>query len=679
MDRTDPAVAAPASSTDTCGVTRAPFSSKVLLRAAALPLAAFLTSGCAGPSPRETQWVAGATASVDALADAALARIESLDAVASTPSGTIEAPQRLANGSVGVEVWTERGGAVNLRLAHVDAYSEVGQPRALGELRIACDPPLPTARFAQRHRRLDGAIEIVFCDGAPKKTAGVDATDSAKVSIVLHPESPHLSVSIRSRVARMCEIRLERWRDAARTIDVGDLPPWAAVAAGGSDAPWFESADVVVSAVDEPEALVWYHRNERSVMQPVLDARGLRAVATAFEDPLLLRTFGARVEADGFARTDERTIETLGATADVRATITVSCVQADDVAGWLRRLRISAGQALHADEAAKHATRWWRERWSRGWLLCTAGSPAGDAQADSRSDALLSQRLAMLSRGCGAWPPCAVGAPGIVRWDAWCAAARAALAFGDRDRIERTVDTLPRIVPALRASTRTLHGLPGVLLPRETTVFGLDASRDSDLVAAATTTVVVAELLVESGVHASDPTRWNRCVAPFLLSAAEALEALGIEALAADSRSRIVSLAHAWPAPTDPALQVEPRMRWQALATRCIELDAGGPPPAAHRVDGALGSLLPLLLERMPDSGEIRLLPAWPRAWNASFRLHAAPSARGSVALSGIVRDGRIEALETAPPAAATALEFGSGWVPPAPAIEGAARLPHSE
>jgi hypothetical protein len=107
------------------------------------------------------------------------------------------------------------------------------------------------------------------------------------------------------------------------------------------------------------------------------------------------------------------------------------------------------------------------------------------------------------------------------------------------------------------------------------------------------------------------------------------------------------------------------RTRWMQLAERCtsVESEARAPRGAwsAQAIDGALGSVLPLLLEHDPgDRGAMRLLPAWPRAWNASFRVH---SGRGA-AVGGLVRGGRLESLEVAPPDAA--FELGSGWSRPA-------------
>jgi hypothetical protein len=637
---------------------------------AACVLTAFGVTACVS---KRAETPSNETVSLDrapvesALARDALARIEALDPIATSPASTIALPQQLANGAIAIEAWTAREGAVHLRLSHADAWSEVGQPLALGELRIACDPPLPTARFSQRCRRVDGAIEIDFGTDAAADT-GDPQRKSACLRIVVDPESPHVLLSLQSEIARTCEIRLERWRDAAREVARSELPPWAVVAADAPDATWSISADIAIPPETEPDAVVWYHRNERSIMPAVLEARGLGAVSTEFEDPFLMRSFGARIDAHGFERDGERALRSTATMKEVHATVTISCVQADDMQGWLKRLRVSAGLAPRADEAADRARRWWRERWSRGWIVFEQ-SAAGDVgdEADEKADALdarngalISQRVAFLARGRGAWPRGSRAEPEIVRWNETCASLRAAAALGDVDRVRAAFESFARIVPALRASTRATHGIRGVLVPPETTVFGLAVEPGLDTARSAATTAALARLFARSLSETEHAELWARALEPFLADAAAAIESVGVERLDDATRAEIVDMAREWTAHDGPL-----RARWTQLADGCKRVESEEREPrgtgSSREIDGALGSLLPLLLEHeLDESGALRLLPAWPRAWNASFRVH---SGRGAV-LGGRVRDWRLESLEVVPPDAV--VELGSGWSRPA-------------
>ena len=72
------------------------------------------------------------------------------------------------------------------------------------------------------------------------------------------------------------------------------------------------------------------------------------------------------------------------------------------------------------------------------------------------------------------------------------------------------------------------------------------------------------------------------------------------------------------------------------------------------------GNLLTTVQEMLlqADGNRIRVLPAWPKAWNARFRLHA-PQA---TVVTGEVRDGRLVSLDVTPAARAKDVQLGDGW-----------------
>jgi hypothetical protein len=55
------------------------------------------------------------------------------------------------------------------------------------------------------------------------------------------------------------------------------------------------------------------------------------------------------------------------------------------------------------------------------------------------------------------------------------------------------------------------------------------------------------------------------------------------------------------------------------------------------------------------------LLPAWPKSWDARFRLHGAAGTR----ITAEVRGGALVSLEVEPPAARARLSIGEGWKAP--------------
>jgi hypothetical protein len=56
-------------------------------------------------------------------------------------------------------------------------------------------------------------------------------------------------------------------------------------------------------------------------------------------------------------------------------------------------------------------------------------------------------------------------------------------------------------------------------------------------------------------------------------------------------------------------------------------------------------ALQSMLLQADPYSDKLYLLPAWPKAWNADFKLHAP----GKTVIEGSVREGKVENLKVTP------------------------------
>jgi len=67
-----------------------------------------------------------------------------------------------------------------------------------------------------------------------------------------------------------------------------------------------------------------------------------------------------------------------------------------------------------------------------------------------------------------------------------------------------------------------------------------------------------------------------------------------------------------------------------------------------------------MLLQSRPD-GTITLLPAWPKWWDARFRLYGASGTR----ITAEVRGGALVSLEVDPPAHRARVELAEGWTAP--------------
>jgi hypothetical protein len=67
-----------------------------------------------------------------------------------------------------------------------------------------------------------------------------------------------------------------------------------------------------------------------------------------------------------------------------------------------------------------------------------------------------------------------------------------------------------------------------------------------------------------------------------------------------------------------------------------------------------------MLLQSRPD-GTIHLLPAWPKSWDARFRLHGA----GGTQVTAEVRGGALVSLEVDPPANRARVRVSGDWTAP--------------
>ena len=68
------------------------------------------------------------------------------------------------------------------------------------------------------------------------------------------------------------------------------------------------------------------------------------------------------------------------------------------------------------------------------------------------------------------------------------------------------------------------------------------------------------------------------------------------------------------------------------------------------------GTVAMIALQQMllqADGGKLHLLPAWPKRWNATFKLHAP----GRTVMEGEFRDGTLRRCEVSPPERAADLQ----------------------
>lgn len=296
--------------------------------------------------------------------------------VFTSPGGDPSGAVPLGNGEVGISAWVEANGDLCFYLARTDAWSEANRLLKLGKVRVRLEPNTLAANapFRQKLKLSAGVLEI---------EGGVPHT-LTKLSVFVDSERPVVRVVGECRRPVDVSVTLEPWR-TARKVLVGDelASSWTMRDAPESVEVW-ESPDVLLDRSAAPHELVWYHRNEHSIVPATLAHQGLESVSDVARDPLLRRTFGGAVRANGF---EKRSSTELTSHEPVRAfeiAITTHAAQTESVGDWRHALGLLADGAPPADVAREETAAYWREFWSRSWVF-VEGDTASGAPANAHA------------------------------------------------------------------------------------------------------------------------------------------------------------------------------------------------------------------------------------------------------------------------------------------------------
>ncbi len=159
--------------------------------------------------------------------------------------------------------------------------------------------PTPFAKGQPFHQ------ELLLREGLIRITAG-DAQHSVELSVFVNATGSDIHVNGVAASPGGVTASLESWRAERNALsDSGELESsWtmAAVPAPIHEQAW-ESPDVVSA---HGGGIVWYHRNEHSVVPLTLKHQGLTPVADQFPDTLLHRTFGGWMTSEQLAIAPDR-------------------------------------------------------------------------------------------------------------------------------------------------------------------------------------------------------------------------------------------------------------------------------------------------------------------------------------------------------------------------------------
>lgn len=279
-----------------------------------------------------------------------------------SPSADHRGSMPLGNGDIGLNAWIEPSGDLIFYIAKTDSWDDNARLVKVGRVRVSLTPAPVLHPFRQELSLRDGTMNVRFGDGATLRV-WVDANQP-----VVHVESSHARPVVATAA-------LELWRTnryELPSIETSDVMLDRA-RPKNMHAPTIVEPDTILTGLSG--RIGWYHHNSKSV-GPAEHAAVQGMTGYARAEPLLHRTFGAVITAEGGRRLDDAHLESASARQHAFR-IHVLTRHPSSPAGWLKAMDelVSATARARAGARAAHE-RWWRDFWDRSWIHATINPDA---------------------------------------------------------------------------------------------------------------------------------------------------------------------------------------------------------------------------------------------------------------------------------------------------------------
>ena len=268
--------------------------------------------------------------------------MERYNVVWDSPSKDSFGSMPLGNGDVGANVWVEENGDLLFYISKVDAFDANHLLPKLGRVRLRLNPPLPLKMFRQTLVLHDGAIEIQ--GGDMHLRVWVDANH------------PVIRVEGDSATAREATVSLETLRPLVNAEN-----PVADPLRRYPGLPGSGTAGVLLA--DKANRIAWCYRNMSSAWADRLRSQNTPAMVARAEDPILHRTSGCLLEADGFTRSGLTTLTSPTKTTRFDCTLRVLSTGTATFSEWSAELAkpIASDWTAHRD--------WWCAFWDHSHIF----------------------------------------------------------------------------------------------------------------------------------------------------------------------------------------------------------------------------------------------------------------------------------------------------------------------
>jgi hypothetical protein len=407
--------------------------------------------------------------------------LDNYDVVWSSPSADARGSMPLGNGEVTLNAWVETNGDLQFYIGRSDSYSEISRLLKVGLIRVHLTPnPFKAGKPFSQHLRLHNGVMEIF---------GGEKTNQVALMLFADPDKPVIYVTGQAAQPESVKVTVESWRTEPRTLTTNDVSDWTM---DGAPFPLVESEDKFFTSQATPDdSIVWYHRNETSVVTNTLSLQGLTSAADQVKDPLLYRTFGGCVTGDGFMARDERTLATKMAVNSFSFHVACPCAQTEMMPDWMVLAVRYASDSYDLNDALERTMKWWHDYWQRSWINIT-----GNEQASLITRGYVLQRYMQACGGRGRLPIKFNGGAFTLPPDGqmddsdyrkwgdchWWQNIRhiyyPMMESGDFEMTDPFFKMYEDAVPICEARAKIYEGVDGVYFPETMTIWGTYANHD---------------------------------------------------------------------------------------------------------------------------------------------------------------------------------------------------------
>jgi alpha-L-fucosidase 2 len=279
----------------------------------------------------------------------------------------------IGNGDIGLNVWVEEQGDLVFFIGKTDAWDENGVLLKLTKVRVRFTPSLHVPGNAFRWELKLRKGEIQMTSGQPD--------NRMRVVVWVDANRPVIHIDASGPQAFDVETVLEPWRTREESCYAHGLGKQSRLRKEDRY-PMIHSADII--APNPGDRIIWYHRNQTSCYPITLKNQQLDELLDTYPDPLINRTFGGCIKADGMEAADDMRLKSSKPRTQFSVAVHVLTARTATSDEWLTQLRrqVTVTESTPFDTAKVQHHEWWKRFWERSWIYVMPRDTAQGNRAD---------------------------------------------------------------------------------------------------------------------------------------------------------------------------------------------------------------------------------------------------------------------------------------------------------